>query len=120
MCASVKVAWSEDPRWPLVPKLTIWVASLRSGLRAKYSASSRATSTSISFGAGLPARGEIVTRAFDSSAIGLLVFRRNVSCGCAIGEYHRLVATDASGGNGGVGFEQTRQHRNLITAGHQP
>src|ERR1019366_3491414 len=122
MCASVKVARSDDPRWPLVPKLTIWVGSRRSGLRSKYSVSSRATSTSISFGAGLPASGEIVTRPFDSPAIRLSapLLRLHVSCGRAIGEHHSLVPADASGGNGGIAFEQTRQHRNLITAGHQP
>ena len=50
---------SGEPRCPLVPKLTRWLGSLRSGRRSKYSRSSRATSTSISFGAGLPASGEI-------------------------------------------------------------
>src|ERR1039458_2649105 len=73
MCASVKVACSGEPRCPLVPKLTIWVGSLRSGLPSKYSRSSRATSTSISFGACLPARGEIVTCPFDSPAIESLL-----------------------------------------------
>src|ERR1039458_3262823 len=121
MCASVKVPTSEDPRWPLVPKLTTWVGSLTSGLRSKYSRSSRATSTSISFGAGLPASGEIVTRAVDSSAIGLCCprLRFRVRRGRLIGEHHSLVATDASGGNGGVAIEQTPQHRNLIISGHQ-
>src|SRR5580704_9616497 len=60
MWASVNVPCSDEPRCPLVPKLTNWLGSLRSGRRSKYSRSSRATSTSSSFGAGLPARGEIV------------------------------------------------------------
>ena len=34
MCASLKVPRSEDPRWPLVPKLTLCVASVVSGLRS--------------------------------------------------------------------------------------
>src|SRR5208337_937498 len=59
MCASVNVPWSGDPRCPLVPKLTNWLGSCRSGWRSKNSFSRRATSISISFGAGLPASGEI-------------------------------------------------------------
>ena len=66
MWASVNVPCSGVPRWPLVPKLTSWLGSPRSGLRSKYSRSSRARSTSISFGAGLPASGEIATWVFLS------------------------------------------------------
>src|SRR5262245_39182572 len=44
---------------PLVPKLTNWFGSPRSGRRWKYSLSRRVKSTNISFGAGCPARGEI-------------------------------------------------------------
>ena len=39
-------------------KLTIWLGSLKSGRRSIYSRSSLATSISISFGAGMPARGD--------------------------------------------------------------
>src|SRR5436305_4911773 len=59
MCASLKDPRDEDPRCPLVPKLTSWVSSARSGPRSAYSRSSRAGSTRISRGAGRPARGEI-------------------------------------------------------------
>jgi len=45
------------------PKLTSWFASVRPGRRSKYSRSSRAGSISISFGAGLPASGEMVMSA---------------------------------------------------------
>ena len=55
----MKLPLSDEPRCPLVPKLTRWLGSLMSGLRSKYSRSSRAKSTSNSFGAGLPASGEI-------------------------------------------------------------
>src|SRR5215471_7158341 len=57
--ASVKVPENGDPLWPLVPNLTIWLGSNRSGRRSKYSRSSLAESISIPFGAGLPASGEI-------------------------------------------------------------
>ncbi len=60
MCAYVKLPCSEEPRWPLVPKITACVGSLRSGRRSKYSRSSRAVSISISFGAGCPAKGEML------------------------------------------------------------
>src|SRR5271166_2463628 len=60
MWASVNDPRSGEPRCPLVPKLTSWPGSSRSGLRLKYSRSSRAGSISISFGAGLPAKGEMV------------------------------------------------------------
>src|SRR6516162_3063781 len=60
--ASVNVARSGEPRWPLVPKLTNWVRSFKSGARAWYSSSSRVTSTSSFFGAGWPARGDTVER----------------------------------------------------------
>src|SRR5262249_42722245 len=59
MWASVKVPLSGVPRCPLVPKLTNWFGSPRSGRRSKYSLSSRVKSTNISLGAGCPARGEI-------------------------------------------------------------
>jgi hypothetical protein len=45
---------------PLVPKLTRCSGLSRSGRRSIYSPSSRARSTSISLGAGLPASGEMV------------------------------------------------------------
>src|SRR2546423_647308 len=57
MCASVNVPCKGEPRCPLVPKLTSWFGSPKSGRRSKYSFSRRATSISISFGAGLPASG---------------------------------------------------------------
>src|SRR5215469_13988114 len=60
MWASVKDPCSGEPRCPLVPKLTSWLGSSRSGRRSKYSRSSRAGSINISFGGGLPASGEIV------------------------------------------------------------
>src|SRR5262245_53168215 len=59
MCASVNEPVSGEPRCPLVPKLTRCVASATSGVRAEYSRSSFATSTSMSGVAGLPARGEM-------------------------------------------------------------
>src|SRR5262245_58076377 len=59
MCASVNVPLSGVPLCPLVPKLTNWLGSPTSGRRSKYSRSRRARSTSISFGAGCPARVEI-------------------------------------------------------------
>src|SRR5262245_50431192 len=59
MWASVNVPCSDEPRWPLVPKLTNWLGSLGSGRRSKYSRSSRARSTRSCIGAGWPARGEI-------------------------------------------------------------
>jgi hypothetical protein len=34
MCASLNEPRSDEPRWPLVPKLTICVASSISGLRS--------------------------------------------------------------------------------------
>src|SRR5262245_4403878 len=61
MCASLKEPRSEEPRWPLVPKLTRWAGSPISGLRSWYSRSRRARSTRRSGGAGLPARGEGAT-----------------------------------------------------------
>src|SRR5436309_15466734 len=60
MWASVNVPWEGVPRCPLVPKLTSWLGSLRSGWRSKYCFSSRAGSINISRGAGLPARGDTV------------------------------------------------------------
>src|SRR5215472_17421418 len=60
MWASVNDRWNGEPRCPLVPKLTCWAGSSRSGRHSKYSRSSRGRSTSISLGAGLPASGEIV------------------------------------------------------------
>src|SRR5215469_597453 len=63
MWASVNDPCSGEPRCPLVPKLTSWFGSVRSGRRSKYSRSSRAGSISISFGAGLPASGEMVMSA---------------------------------------------------------
>src|SRR6516225_11465713 len=60
MCASVNDPCSGEPRCPLVPKLTSWFASSRSGRRAKYSRSSRDGSISNSLGAGLPASGDMV------------------------------------------------------------
>src|ERR1700730_11139430 len=62
MWASVNDPWKGEPRCPLVPKLTRWAGSLRSGRHSKYSRSRRDRSTSISFGAGLPASGEIAIR----------------------------------------------------------
>src|SRR6266446_5004522 len=62
MWASVNDPRKGDPRCPLVPKLTRWAGSSRSGRHSKYSRSRRARSTSISFGASLPARGEIAIR----------------------------------------------------------
>src|SRR6266478_1386721 len=59
ICASVNEPSKGDPRCPLVPKLTRCVGSSRSGRRSKYSFSRRDRSTSISFGAGLPASGEM-------------------------------------------------------------
>src|SRR5262249_3441005 len=59
MWASVNVPLSGVPRCPLVPKLTNWFGSPRSGRRSKYSLSSRVKSTNISLGAGCPARGKI-------------------------------------------------------------
>ena len=50
MCDSVKVPCNGEPRCPLVPKLTRWLGSSRSGRRSKYAVSKRATSTSMSFG----------------------------------------------------------------------
>src|SRR5271157_921892 len=67
MWASVNDPRSGEPRCPLVPKLTNWPGSSRSGLRSKYSRSSRAGSISISLGAGLPASGEMVIGGFSSS-----------------------------------------------------
>src|SRR5271166_3872224 len=58
--ASVNEPRSDEPRCPLVPKLTRCSGSPRSGWRSKYSRSRRAGSTSISLRAGLPARGEMV------------------------------------------------------------
>src|SRR5215470_1254516 len=58
--ASVNDPRKGEPRCPLVPKLTSCSGSSRSGRRAKYSRSRAARSTSISFGAGLPASGETV------------------------------------------------------------
>src|SRR5208337_4230799 len=58
--ASVNEPRSDEPRCPLVPKLTRCSGSSRSGRRSKYSRSRRARSTSISLGAGFPARGEMV------------------------------------------------------------
>src|SRR5215469_4950025 len=60
MWVSVSDPCSGEPRCPLVPKLTNWFGSSRSGRRSKYSRSSRTGSISISFGAGFPASGEIV------------------------------------------------------------
>src|SRR5207247_1646009 len=57
--ASVNDRWNGEPRCPLVPKLTRWVRSSTSGRHSKYSFSSRERSTSMSFGAVLPASGEI-------------------------------------------------------------
>src|SRR6516165_3806563 len=68
MWASVNDPCSGEPRCPLVPKLTSWLGSVRSGRRSKYSRSSRAGSISISFGAGLPASGEMV---IGRSSLGL-------------------------------------------------
>src|SRR5438046_7043030 len=62
MWASLNDRWKGEPRCPLVPKLTRWAGSLGSGRHAKYARSSRARSTSIAFGAGLPASGEIPIR----------------------------------------------------------
>src|SRR5271157_2842945 len=64
--ASVNDPCIGEPRCPLVPNMTNWFGSPRSGLRSKYSRSSRAGSISISFGAGLPASGEIATWVFLS------------------------------------------------------
>src|SRR6267154_4425145 len=71
MCASVKLPRSGEPRCPLVPKLTIWSGSLMSGRRSKYSRSSWATLTIISFGAGRPARGDKLGNGFVSTAPGM-------------------------------------------------
>src|SRR5208282_4460760 len=60
MCTSLNVPRSGEPRCPLVPKLTSWLGSSKSGRRSKYSFSRRATSTSNSFGAGLPASDEML------------------------------------------------------------
>src|SRR5215467_1717821 len=60
MWASENDPRSGDPRCPLVPKLTNWFGSSRSGRRSKYSRSSWTGSISISFGAGLPASGDMV------------------------------------------------------------
>src|SRR5271169_3539821 len=121
MCASVKVPCSDEPRCPLVPKLTSWLGSFRSGLRSKYSRSRRATSTSISFGASLPARGEILTCPLESPAIRLRgpVLRRHVGCRRLIGQHHSLFTTDTSGGNGFVSFQQPGQHHNFLATRHQ-
>src|SRR5215467_274073 len=78
-CASVKVPSRDVPRWPLVPNATNWLGSSRSGLRPKYSLSNLASSTSISRGAGLPARGErrppldCVSARFVSSGLGMRI-----------------------------------------------
>src|SRR5690242_4302523 len=58
--ASVNEPLSEEPRCPLVPKLTRCPGSSRSGPRSKYSRSRRPRSTRKSLGAGLPASGEMV------------------------------------------------------------
>jgi len=70
-----------EPRCPLVPKLTRWLGSSRSGRRSKYSLSKRATSTSMSLGAGLPASGEINTS--FATTLGIVPpskFRLGLSC----------------------------------------
>src|SRR6516162_4606529 len=66
--ASVNDPRSGEPRCPLVPNSTSWPGSSRSGRRSKYSRSSRTGSISISFGAGLPASGEMV---IGRSSLGL-------------------------------------------------
>src|SRR5512143_993550 len=58
MWARVKAPVSDEPRWPLVPKLTRCAGSAMSGTRSKNARSSFVRSTRSSFGAGLPARGE--------------------------------------------------------------
>src|SRR5262245_21164451 len=69
MCASLKEPRSEEPRCPLVPKLTHCAGSPVSGVRPKYSRSRRARSTSISFGAGFPASGESVAAMVPGSPL---------------------------------------------------
>src|SRR5512139_5087 len=56
-CASLKVPLSDEPRWPLVPKLTRCAGSPGSGTRARYSWRSLPISASRSVGAGWPASG---------------------------------------------------------------
>jgi hypothetical protein len=60
MCAPVNEPSNGDPRCPLVPKLTLWAGLSVSGRRSKHSRSRQDRSTSISFGAGLPASGEMI------------------------------------------------------------
>src|ERR1700736_1543375 len=68
MWASVNDRRNGDPRCPLVPKLTRCAGSSTPGSQSKSSRSSRDRSTSISFGAGLPASGEIAIRVVLPSA----------------------------------------------------
>src|SRR5262245_53156441 len=61
MCASLNAPLSDEPRWPLVPKLTFCAGSSTFGRRSKYACSSAAVSARRLFGAGFPASGEMVT-----------------------------------------------------------
>src|SRR5580704_4262952 len=97
MCASVNVPRRGEPRCPLVPKLTSWLGSCRSGWRSKQAISRRATSINISLGAGLPASGEIVDSrgpAADECAPGVfgMILPSNVGCvfGDGLEAYHAM------------------------------
>lgn len=58
MWASVNTPFNAEPRWTLVPELTIWFASSRSRCRSKWSCSGLTGSINVSLQAGLPASGE--------------------------------------------------------------
>src|SRR5919197_1540316 len=75
ICASMNVPPSDDPRCPLVPKLTRCVGSLMSGKRSKYPRSRRATSINSSVGAGRPASGEMA--GWKSTELDMASFSRS-------------------------------------------
>src|SRR5438105_5918794 len=92
MCASLNEPCSGDPRWPLVPKATRCAGSSGSGRRSKYSRLSRDRSTSISFGASLPASGEMVigrTPLWHRARFGIPDLVRILRNGAVAGELSR-------------------------------
>ncbi len=60
MWSSLKLAASDEPRWPLVPNATRWPGSSGSGCTVKYAVTSFATSTRSAEVAGCPARGSLM------------------------------------------------------------
>ena len=67
MWSSLKLRSSDEPRWPEVPKATALGRLGRVGMEVKYAETSRGTLTSMSRGAGLPARGWMGTGIFLKS-----------------------------------------------------